>query len=328
MEPSSQGGRAEEYVPGMSIPYAKGLADVALGCYAYLQPDGGWGWSNAGLICGDGASLLVDTLFDLRLTKEMLDAMEHVTTHAPIGTLVNTHANGDHCYGNQLVAGAEIVASTATAEEMHDVPASVLAGLNATPGQVGALFRSFFGAFDFAGIELTPPTRTFDGSLTVHVGNRRVDLYELGPAHTRGDSIAHVPDAGVVYTGDLLFSHGTPIVWAGPLSNWIAACDRIIELAPVAVVPGHGPLSTLAEVRDCRAYLELVDREATTRHAAGMSVAEAARDIALGAFGDWGEFGRIVVNVEAVYTQLEPTRPRANIVQMFTEIAAIERLSR
>lgn len=311
--------------PTMPTTYPKGLADVAANCYAYLQPDGGWGWSNAGLICGDGASLLVDTLFDLRLTAEMLDAMKSATARAPIATLVNTHANGDHCYGNQLVTGAEIIASTAAADEMRDVPASVLAGLTAAPGDVGDLFRSFFGAFNFEGIELTLPTRTFDGFLSVNVGGRRVDLHELGPAHTQGDAIAHVPDAGVVYTGDLLFSHGTPIVWAGPLSNWIVACDRIIELSPVVVVPGHGPLSTLAEVRDCRAYLAMVEREATTRHAAGMSVADAARDIALGAFGDWGEFGRIVVNVEAVYKELNPDAPRANIVQMFSEMAAIER---
>ena len=53
----------------------KGLHEVADGCHAYLQPDGSWGWSNAGLIVGDGASLLVDTLFDLKLTQRMLDSM-------------------------------------------------------------------------------------------------------------------------------------------------------------------------------------------------------------------------------------------------------------
>src|SRR5215203_2510754 len=109
--------------------YTKGLHELGDGCFAYLQPDGGWGWSNAGLIVGDGASLLVDTLFDLQLTAEMLDAMDTVTAAAPIGTVVNTHANGDHCYGNELVASAEIVASKAAAEEMGHVPPTLLAGL-------------------------------------------------------------------------------------------------------------------------------------------------------------------------------------------------------
>jgi glyoxylase-like metal-dependent hydrolase (beta-lactamase superfamily II) len=306
------------------VPYDHGLVEVGNGCHAYLQPDGGWGWSNAGLIAGDGASLLVDTLFDLKLTAAMLEALAPLTGDAPIGTVVNTHANGDHCYGNQLVAGAEIIGTTATAHEMRDVPASMLQSLNDAPGDVGELFRAFFGAFDFRGIVTTPPTRTFDGSLTVEIGGRRVELIELGPAHTQGDAIAHVPDAAVIYTGDLLFSRGTPIAWAGPLSRWVAACDRIIELAPSVVVPGHGPVSTLAEVRDCREYLAMVEREATARHDAGMTAAEAARDIALGDFADWGEFGRIAVNVDNVYRHLDSAYVPADIVEMFREMATIE----
>src|ERR671923_1505669 len=99
--------------------YTRGLHDVGDGVWAYLQPDGGWGWSNAGLVADGGASLLVDTLFDLRLTADMLDTMRAAVPAASrIGTVVNTHANGDHCYGNALVADAEIVASSAAAEEM------------------------------------------------------------------------------------------------------------------------------------------------------------------------------------------------------------------
>jgi cyclase len=166
------------------IPYARGLHELGDDCYAYLQPDGSWGWSNAGLVRGAGASLLVDTLFDLRLTAAMLEAMAEVRAGAPIATVVNTHANGDHCHGNQLVAGAEIVASEATAREMGEVSPAMLAGLSAAPGEVGELFRGFFGAFDFQGIELALPTRTFEGRLELDAGGRRVTLIEVGPAHT------------------------------------------------------------------------------------------------------------------------------------------------
>ena len=210
--------------------YSKGLHELGDGCFAYLQPDGSWGWSNAGLVVGDGASLLVDTLFDLRLTAEMLEAMSPVTTVAPIATLVNTHANGDHCYGNELVDGAEIISSAATAHEMTEVPPAMLAALNRAEGDVGALFRHFFGAFEFDGIEVRMPSRTFEGRLEVEVGGRLVELIEVGPAHTRGDTLAHVPDARTVYTGDILFIGGTPIVWAGPLSNWVAACDLMLGM--------------------------------------------------------------------------------------------------
>ncbi len=98
---------------------------MADGVWAYLQPDGGWGWSNAGLVTSNDQSLLIDTLFDLRLTAEMLDAMRGVTPAAArIDTVVNTHANGDHCYGNALVADSVIISSARCAEEMRALPPS------------------------------------------------------------------------------------------------------------------------------------------------------------------------------------------------------------
>lgn len=156
------------------------LTEVGDGCHGYLQGNGGWGWSNAGLIVGDGASLLVDTLFDPQLTAAMLDTMSPLTRFAPIDTLVNTHANGDHCYGNQLVDGATIVASAATAEEMPGVPPAMMAGLIAAPSEVGELFRSFFGDFNFEGIKLRLPDQTFSGRLSIDVGGRSVELIEVG----------------------------------------------------------------------------------------------------------------------------------------------------
>ena len=301
------------------------LQDLGHGCWAWLQRDGGWGWSNAGLVVGDGQSLLVDTLFDLPLTATMLEAFAPMTAAAPIATLVNTHANGDHCYGNELLAGrAEIVASRACAEEMAEVPPSMMAALNAAPGELGALFRHFFGEFRFDGITPTPPTRTFDHRLDLDVGGTAVELIEVGPAHTRGDVLVHVPAHRTVFTGDILFIGGTPIVWAGPVSNWIRACDVILGLGVETVVPGHGPVTDTAGVCQVRDYLAFIETEATARHAAGMPADEAARDIALGSFGGWGEFGRVAVNVEAVYRELDPHHERAGVVELFRRMAEVE----
>jgi len=311
------------------MSYTRGLHELGDGCYAYLQPDGSWGWSNAGLVVGDGTSLLIDTLFDLRLTQEMLDAMKGATRVAPIASVVNTHANGDHCYGNQLVDGAEIIASAATAHEMTEVPPAMLAALNAAPGDVGALFRHFFGAFHFDGIEVRLPTRTFEGRLDVEVGGRHVELIEVGPAHTRGDTIAVVPDARTVYTGDILFINGTPIVWAGPLSNWVAACDLMLGMDIDTVVPGHGPVTDKAGVAAVRDYLAFVDSEATARHAAGVDAWEAARELAalVGAreeFRGWSEFGRIAVNVDTTYRSLDASYETPNVVEQFRRMAELE----
>jgi len=314
--------------------YTLGLHELGGGCHAYLQPDGGWGWSNAGLIVGDGQSLLVDTLFDLELTAAMLDAMASITQDSPLDTAVNTHANGDHCYGNAELTrrrpGVDIVASTATAQEMSEVPPSMLAALNQAPGDVGELFRSFFGEFKFDGIELVPPTTTFEGRLDLDVGGRRVELIEVGPAHTAGDTIVYVPDARTVYTGDILFIGGTPIVWAGPLSNWVAACDLMLELGVDTVVPGHGPVTDTAGIVAVRDYLSFVDEQATARHDAGMDAFDAARDIGreLGLderFEGWGEFGRIAVNVETVYRTLDPDHTTPDVVEQFRRMAELER---
>ena len=304
--------------------FSKGLHELGQGCFAYLQPDGGWGWSNAGLIVGDGASTLIDTLFDLRLTGEMLDSMRSVVEGAGIATLVNTHANGDHCYGNQLVTGAEIIASERAAHEMADVPPSMLAALNNAPGEVGELFRGFFGEFDFDGIEHTLPTRTFEGRLDVEVGGRVIELIEVGPAHTAGDIIAYVPDARTVFTGDILFINGTPIVWAGPLSNWILACELMLGMDIDTVVPGHGPVTDKAGIVGVRDYLLYVQTEATARFHAGMDAFDAARDISLNGFSGWGESGRISVNVDTVYRSLDPNHRTADVVEQFRRMAQLE----
>ena len=249
--------------------YEKGLHELGNGLYAYLQPDGSWGWSNAGLVVDGTESLLVDTLFDLKLTREMLAEMRRATpAAADIGQLVNTHANGDHCFGNQLVTGAEIIASRSGAAEMIEMGPERLAHLMAAApemGAVGEYLTTIFGAFEFEGIELSPPTRTFEGETSLQVGYKQVRLIEVGPAHTKGDILVHVPADRVVFTGDILFIGGHPIIWAGPVENWLRACDLILEMDAVAIVPGHGPLTDNDGVRALRAYLEYIADQARVR---------------------------------------------------------------
>jgi len=308
------------------VPYTKGLHEVADGVWAYLQPDGGWGWSNAGLVTGDRTSLLVDTLFDLRLTGEMLEAMRHVTPAAErIDTVINTHANGDHCYGNALVGDSAIIASARCAEEMAQLPPSAMAGfVRAAPtlGPGGDFLARIFAPFSFDDIETALPTETFEGRLELSVADRPVTLLEVGPAHTAGDVVVHLPDDGVVFTGDILFHGGHPIVWAGPVANWVAACDRVLQLDASVIVPGHGPLATPSAVADLKGYFEFLTTEARLRHEAGMSALEAAQDIDLGPYAGWGEAERVVANVRALYRDFGDDSP-ADVVTVMSEMAVL-----
>ena len=309
--------------------YAKGLHDLGGGSHAYLQPDGSWGWSNAGLVVDGEASLLVDTLFDLRLTREMLDTMrDALPAAAALDVVVNTHANGDHTFGNELVGDAVIIASKACAEEMGEVPPEVMANMvekGAELGTAGAFFAEAFGQFHFEEVTLTPPTETFEGEHTCQVGDKEVRLIEVGPAHTRGDVIVHVASEGVIYTGDILFIEGHPIMWEGPIGNWVRACDTMIGLGPEVVVPGHGPLTTVEGVREVRDYLEYLTRETRARFDVGMGAEQAARDISFSDYESWGDAERIAVNVATLYREFDPSHPSLEKLDTFGLMAELRR---
>jgi cyclase len=310
------------------IAYERGLRELGDGLYAYLQPDGGWGWSNAGLISAEGTSLLVDTLFDVSLTREMLDAMKPITDSNPIGRAFNTHGNRDHWFGNGLLPdGIPIIASTRAIEDMRAAPpAAVHALFNQV--DLGPEFEAFaqrtMRKFDFASVTERLPTESFGQDHVLDVGDRQVRLLELGPAQTSGDSIAYVPDADVVFTGDLLFIEGTPMMWAGrvgALSNWLRACDRIIELGAITIVPGHGPVTDETGVRDVQRYLTYVRDEARQRFDAGMSDEAAADDIDIAEFRDWGDPERLAANVANLYREFDWTLPPLSPPELFVKMA-------
>ena len=314
-----------------SWQYQKGLHETGNGIYAYLQPDGGWGWSNAGLIVDSGESLLVDTLFDAVLTQEMLDVMADASGVKAdmIDTVVNTHANGDHTHGNGLCTKAEVIASEASAREMESVTPNMMKAFMDSAdalGETGTYLKEVFGPFDFTKVAEKLPTRTFNGALTLTVGNKAVELIEVGPAHTGGDVLVYVPEDRTIFTGDILFIEGTPLMWAGPVANWIKACDAIIDLDPEVIVPGHGPLTDLKGVRAVQDYLRYIQREARARFDAGLSVREAALDIALGDYDRWLDAERIAINVDTLYREFSGRPGTTDTIAMFGLMAEVKRI--
>ncbi len=290
--------------------FDKGLHQLGAGCYAWIQPDGSWGYSNGGLIVDAGESLLVDTLYDLAKTREMLEGYRQAEPAArTIGALINTHANGDHYFGNQLVDTSRIIASRACAEEIRVRPpshrAEQLRNWRAL-GDAGIFYNENLGGkFDLEGIDLVVPNEVFDDRMSLTVGAKQVELYNVGPAHTGGDTLVHLPQDRLVYTGDIIFADAHPIVWDGPVSNWIKACDLMIGWDVEVVVPGHGPVSDLKAVRATRDYWLYLSAAARARFDAGMPVDQAVRDIALDQFEGWIDEERIVVNVHVLYGEFQ-----------------------
>jgi glyoxylase-like metal-dependent hydrolase (beta-lactamase superfamily II) len=343
---------------GQPARYRRGLEELGAGLWAWLQPNGGLGESNAGLVLGDRESLLIDTLWDLRLTRRMLCAIAPLTASAPIKRLVNTHADGDHCWGNQLFSEVTIISTEAAAVDMmredpgrllvlsrlgmgvktiesrrplaraiERLPKSAMRrvqrlDLAGVPGvrELAGLggFIRMLASYDFDGVSVTPPTETFSEALEVEVGGRRLELIEIGPAHSPGDLIVHVPDERVVFAGDLVFVGITPIMWAGPVENWIAGLERIIGLEPRLIVPGHGPTTGLDGARAIRDYWRFVAAAIRDRLANGMDSQAAAWDVVRSGefsqqpFAAWDAPERIAISSAIIARNDEGQRGRVS----------------
>jgi glyoxylase-like metal-dependent hydrolase (beta-lactamase superfamily II) len=282
------------------------LTELSAGVYACVRPDRGLGWSNSGFV-SHGGGLVVDTFYDLPTTRDLAALYATVATASPARVL-NTHHNGDHCWGNQVFDGAELIGHRLCAEGMsHEINPEALVMLCNTeelPPHL-AMLAEAFRAFDFEGITLCPPTTLIEERMDLDLDGVTVELHHVGPAHTGGDVVAWLPDRGVVFAGDVLFHRCTPIAWDGTFAGWIGALERIAAWEPEVVVPGHGPICGVDGLSGLRDYLVFVRDESRVHWEAGRSVLEASTRIELGPFGEWNEPWRLPSSVARAYREFE-----------------------
>jgi glyoxylase-like metal-dependent hydrolase (beta-lactamase superfamily II) len=275
----------------------------------------------------------------------MLAEMAGPTATAPIELAVNTHHDGDHWWGNaQLPASARIVTSGPSLAAMRaETPPSGLlalrrlAGLTARipgrPGIMGRYVRDFLAPFAFGDVTIRFPDEAFSGRSTEHVGGRALELVEVGPAHTIGDLVVHLPDVGVVFAADVVFVGVTPVMWEGPVESWIAALDTVLALGAETIVPGHGPLAGPAEARALRDYWTWLAAEVATHHAAGRSPLQATLQIVrspgFAPYRGWLVPERTLVSVTTIHRALSgdgPLPPTPPVrIRMFDGIAQVRR---
>jgi glyoxylase-like metal-dependent hydrolase (beta-lactamase superfamily II) len=305
------------------------LVQLTTNAYACVQPDLGLGYSNSGFVDLD-SGLVIDTFWDLPRTQALKDLYASVSAEPP-RRLVNTHHNGDHCWGNQLFAteGTEIIGHRLCAEYFtQEASPELFVQLCATAdddlGSMVGFVRSL-RRFDFSDIELTPPTHVLDGDTTFDLGPTVAQVLYVGPAHTAGDMVVFLPDDGVLYTGDVLFNQCTPIGWQGTFDNWIGALQRLEALAPDIVVPGHGPITDADGLRGMREYLDYVRREARAQFDAGRTSLEAAKNIDLVAYRSWTEPERLAFQIDRAYREFEGAAWDAPIdtTKVFSEVAQL-----
>ncbi len=290
------------------------LKEIAKDVYACLQEDRGLGWNNAGFV-NLGGGLAIDTFYDLNRTEQMIELYKTVSP-IPARRLVNTHHNGDHTWGNQLFQDSEIIAHRLCAEEMEKEKNQNLPGLfqkwiqnpEAFPPGIKQ-FVMALSQFDYSGIELTLPNHLIEDRFDLELDGYHCQLIYVGPAHTSGDLIVYLPEHKVIFAGDIVFWKCTPIGWEGTHAKWIEALDLVLSFEPEVVVPGHGPLCGVDEVKELRAYLEFVYSEAKRFFKEGLDPLEASKKINLGPYADWTEPERLFFNVNRAYREFRNVEP-------------------
>lgn len=218
--------------------------------------------SNAGVIVTPAGVVVVDALGSPAVAADLLEAIRRITPQ-PVRYVILTHYHADHIYGLQVFKdqGATVLAHEAGREYLQSDTAQLR--LQAT--------RESLAPWVDAKTRLVAADRWLQGDEVLELGDVRLQLRHVGPAHTPEDLTVFVEGARVLFAGDLAFRGRIPYVGQADSRGWITALTRLIDAAPAAIVPGHGPLSTeaLADLRLTRDYLQYL-RDTMGRAAADM----------------------------------------------------------
>jgi cyclase len=267
-----------------SLAFAADAADftvkkLADGVYAAISPDRGKGGSNAGFVIGSNGVLVVDTFQDVAPARDLLAEIRKVT-NLPIRFVVNTHYHLDHTGGNAVFAEAG---------------ATIVAQRNVR-GWLRTENMKFFGATpkpeDKARVEsLVLPDIVYSDAVDIYLGSRLVQVrYMLG--HTGGDSVVIVPDANIVFGGDLVWQKHLPNLIDATTSDWVKTLEKLLADHPSATfVSGHGDVATPDDVRDFQGYLVALREAISQAQAAGKSGQELVDTVSAQLKEKYGQLG-------------------------------------
>jgi glyoxylase-like metal-dependent hydrolase (beta-lactamase superfamily II) len=276
-QPAAAQDAAQQEAP---LPFK--LQQVGPGVYAAIGgPKAG---SNAGFVIGEDGVLVVDTFFYPDAAKALLGEVRKVTDK-PIRYVVNTHYHIDHVSGDAVfkAAGAVIIAHRNVPGWIHGENVHLMGGDKIQPevkAQIDALI---------------PPDRTVDKTTVLVLGKRRVELRPV-TGHTGGDLEVSVPDAKVVFAGDILWNHISPTTIDGKIVVWTQDLARLEAMPATAFVPGHGEVATAKDVDDLKILFQDLTRLTQQARQAGLSGDALVQSVApklIALHPDWGRIQRI-----------------------------------
>ena len=203
------------------------FTEIGPGLYAFTAE----GDPNSGVIIGDDAVMVIEAQATPRLAQKVIDCVRSVTDK-PITHVVLTHYHAVRVLGAAAFHAREVIMGERCRAMV------VERGQEDWDSEFQRFPRLFQGHESIPG--LTWPTTTFNDRLTVYLGKRRVDLMHLGRAHTAGDIVAHVPDANVMFTGDIVEAHSACYCGDGHFADWPATLEAIRAFDLAAIAPGRG----------------------------------------------------------------------------------------
>lgn len=225
-----------------------------------------------GVVLGGRDVLVIDTRASPQHARVIVDELRQLTRD-PVSFVVDTHWHWDHSFGNSVFRPAQIWGHVRAADRLRrDGAAAIREVAAAMPGIADAL----------AEVEIDPPEHTFEDRATIHVGDRVVELSYHGRGHTDGDIAIVVPDAGVLFAGDLIENGAPPSFGDGYPIDWPDTVEQLIPLATGAVVPGHGAVGDRAFLEDQLAAFRSLAAQARRIHDGSLSIEDA---IAASPFG-------------------------------------------
>lgn len=277
--------------------------EVADNVFAAISPNKGLSRANAGFI-NKGKGLVYDTFFDLPHARELKKFCVKTSGHEP-AYVVNSHYNADHTWGNQVFSGSTIIMhKNAVWEHQTEKPEAwdriIREGDKGNGGEQW-LHKQFLG-FDLTGVEWQDPDILVEANMSIMLGDMEVQIIDVAPAHSNSDLLVWLPKEKVVFCGDIMFESGGYVAYSAEgMRLWKKALDFIInELKPEIVVPGHGGICDVDEVRRSKEYFEDVMGQFDKLYTDDITAMDLAKAMDIDKYKNWLQPERLFINVNTL----------------------------